>query len=196
MKISNYFTHGDNGVMNKIRNLALLTLAILTFSVSDVSAQNFSSDKSARAVEQKVFKEINKLPYYGVFDHIAFSYNNGTVTLYGKVANAINRKSAERSVRDIPGVTNIVNNIEILPLGSFDNSIRRQALREFANKGLYRYLWEPNPSVRIIVDRGHVTLEGYVANRGDANLMNILANGVSGTFSVTNNLVVGRDNAR
>ena len=179
--------------MNKIRNLALLTLAILTFTVSGVSAQNYSSNGSARAVEQKIFKQINKLPYYGVFDHIAFSYNNGTVTLYGKVANAMNRKGAERSVRDIAGVREVVNNIEILPLGSFDNSIRRQTLREFASRGLYRYLWEPNPSVRIIVDRGHVTLEGYVANRGDANLMNILANGVSGTFSVTNNLIVGRE---
>lgn len=179
--------------MNKIRNLAVLTLAILTFSVSGVNAQNYSSNGSARAVEQKIFKQINKLPYYGVFDHIAFSYNGGTVTLYGKVANAMNKKAAERSIRDVAGVTNVVNNIEILPLGSFDNSIRRQALREFANTGLYRYFWEPNPSVRIIVDRGHVALEGYVANRGDANLMNILANGIPGVFSVKNNLIVERD---
>ncbi|MBC7899371.1 MAG: BON domain-containing protein, partial [Saprospiraceae bacterium] len=58
--------------------------------------------------------------------------------------------------------------------------------------GLYRYLNNVNPSVRLIVDRGHVTLEGYVANRGDYNLMNILAN-VSGVFSVTNNLVIEKD---
>ena len=182
--------------MNKIRNFALLALAILTFSVSGVNAQNFPDNKSARTVEQKVFKEINKLPYYGVFDHIAFSYNGGTVNLYGKVANAMNKKGAERSIRNIQGVTNVVNNIEILPPGSFDNSIRRQTLREFASKGLYRYLSETNPSVRIIVDRGHVTLEGYVANRGDYNLMNILANGVPGTFSVQNNLIVGNDRLR
>ena len=177
--------------MNRIRNFALLTLAVLIFAVSGVNAQNFSNNGSARTVEQKIFKQINKLPYYGVFDQIAFSYNSGTVTLYGKVANAINRKSAERVIKDIDGVKNVVNNIEILPLGSFDNDIRRQTLREFASRGLYRYLWEPNPSVRIIVDRGHVALEGYVANRGDANLMNILANGIPGVFSVKNNLIVG-----
>jgi hypothetical protein len=193
MQIINDFLQGEQRVMNRIRNFALLTLAILTFSVSSVYAQNFSTNGSTRAVEQKIFKQINKLPYYGVFDQIAFSYNGGTVTLYGKVANAVNKKSAERVIRDIDGVTNVVNNIEILPLGSFDNSIRRQTLREFASKGLYRYLWEPNPSVRIIVDRGHVSLEGYVANRGDSNLMNILANGIPGVFSVKNNLVVGRD---
>jgi osmotically-inducible protein OsmY len=53
-----------------------------------------------------------------------------------------------------------------------------------------------NPSVRIIVDRGHVELEGYVANRGDYNLLNILANGVPGVFSVNNKLVVGKEMAR
>lgn len=180
--------------MNKIKHFALLTLAILTFSTSAVFAQNYSANGSARIVEQKIFKQINKLPYYGVFDHIAFSYDGGTVTLYGKVANATNRKSAERSIRNIDGVRNVVNKIEILPLGSFDNSIRYQTLRTLANSGgLYRYFWEPNPSVRIIVDRGNVSLEGYVANRGDANLMNILANGVSGVFSVKNNLIVERD---
>ncbi len=187
---------GETWVMNKIRNFILLSLAIVTFSFISVNAQSFSDNKSAKTIEQKVFKEILTLPYYGVFDHIAFKVDGGTVTLYGKVANAVNRKSAERSIRDIKGVTNVVNNIEILPLGSFDNTIRRQVFREFASRGLYRYLWEPNPSVRIIVENGHVSLEGYVANRGDYNLMNILANGVSGVFSVDNNLFVGKDQPR
>ena len=196
MKNVNYFLQGETSKMKNIRNYILFSIAIFTFSFVNVTAQNFSSNQSARIVEREVFKEINKLPYYGVFDHIAFSYNNGTVNLYGKVANALNKKGAERSVRDIQGVTNVVNNIEILPLGSFDNSIRSRTLREFASRGLYRYLWETDPSVRIIVDRGHVTLEGYVANRGDYNLMNILANGVPGTFSVQNNLIVGNDRLR
>ena len=52
---------------------------------------------------------------------------------------------------------------------------------------------EPNPSIRIIVENGNVTLEGYVSNKGDYNLANILANGVSGVFSVKNNLVVGKE---
>ncbi|HCA59998.1 MAG TPA: phospholipid-binding protein, partial [Blastocatellia bacterium] len=38
--------------------------------------------------------------------------------------------------------------------------------------------------------RGHVTLEGYVANEGDLNLANIAARTVPGVFSVTNNLKV------
>lgn len=178
--------------MRIFKNFLVLLIGIIAFSSVSVSAQNFSA-KNARTLEQKIFKELIKLPYYGVFDHIAYEIKGDTVILQGKVYNAMNKKQAEREVMDIEGVRNVVNNIEILPLSSLDNSIRYQTLRTFADRGgLYRYLWEPNPSVRIIVDRGHITLEGYVANRGDYNLMNILANGVPGVFSVQNNLKVGK----
>jgi osmotically-inducible protein OsmY len=64
-------------------------------------------------------------------------------------------------------------------------------VRNFVNSaGLYGYLREPSPSVRIIVENGRVTLEGYVSNRGTANLMSSLANQVPGVFSVRNNLVI------
>ena len=184
--------------MKYIRNLLILAIAIFSFTTIDVQAQNYAGSRnvSRQTLERKVFKEIITLPHYGVFDHIAFKINGGTVTLYGKVADSRNKRDAERFVKDIEGVSNVVNNILILPASGFDNSIRRRILREFADKGLYRYLWEPKPSVRIIVDGGHVSLEGYVANRGDYNLMNILANGVSGVFSVQNNLVIEKEMIR
>ncbi|MDH3493791.1 MAG: BON domain-containing protein, partial [Acidobacteriota bacterium] len=77
----------------------------------------------------------------------------------------------------------------LLPASSFDDAIRRRALRSFVGSaGIYRYLIGPTPSMRIIVDRGHLTLEGYVSSRGDLRLANILAQSVPGVFSVTNNL--------
>ena len=174
-----------------------LTFAILAFSFGNVNAQSFSDGKSARTIEQNVYRQIIRLPRYEVFDHIAFSVDGGTVTLYGKVRNAINKSDAKNVVQNIPGVMNVVNNIEILPLGSFDESIRRNLYRTLVNSGgLYRYLYFNNPSVRLIVDNGHVTLEGFVANKGDYNTMNILANGVPGVFSVTNNLVIDDGRAR
>lgn len=185
--------------MRYIRNLLILIVAILGFSFANVQAQTYSGGKniSPQTLERNVFKEIIKLPYYGVFDHIAFQVNGNTVTLSGKVADARNKKDAERFVEDVKGVGTVINSIEILPLSSFDNSIRRNVLQSFANTGgLYRYLWEPRPSVRIIVDGGYVALEGYVANRGDYNLMNILANGVPGVFSVQNNLVIEKEMVR
>jgi hyperosmotically inducible protein len=151
---------------------------------------------SSKTLEQKIFKELIKLPRYGVFDNIKFQLDGSTVILSGKVAVAMNRKDAERSIERISGVQRVVNNIEVLPPSPYDNSIRQRMLQTFADKGLYRYLWEPRPSVRIVVDRGRVELEGYVANRGDYNLMNILANGVSGVFQVRNNLIIEKEQVR
>jgi hyperosmotically inducible protein len=179
--------------MKYIRNFLVLTFAFLSLLAFDAKAQT-----PQNGLEKKVFKELIKLPYYGVFDHIAYKVDGNNVTLYGKVANARNRKDAERWVKDINGVDTVVNNIQILPLSGFDNSIRQQMLRSFYRNGgsLYRYLQEPNPSIRIVVENGRVTLEGYVSNRGDFNLANILANSVSGVFSVKNNLVVGKEQYR
>lgn len=183
--------------MKILRNFLVLSFAILAFSTAGVSAQNFSDAKSPRTLEQKVFKKLIGLPYYGVFDHIAYQVNGSTVTLYGKVNNAVNKRDAENAVERIAGVQRVVNKIEILPPSPFDNSIRRQLVREFVRTGgIYRYLREPNPSVRLIVDRGRVTLEGVVATRGDSNLFNILANGVPNVFNVQNNLIVEKDRAR
>lgn len=183
--------------MKKI--LMILIMTILSLSLINVSAQTLPvSDELAQSTARKIFKEIIKLPYYGVFDHIAYKFDGETVTLYGKVTVARNKKDAQYAVKRISGVQRVVNNIEILPLSPFDRAIRLRVIRTFVNRGgsLYRYLQEPNPAVRIIVDRGHLILEGFVASRGDYNLMNILARGISDVFSVTNNLVVEKAEIR
>lgn len=176
--------------MKTIRNFLILTIAILGFSLISVEAQSFSK----QTVERQVYKQIIKLPYYGVFDNIAYQVNGDTVTLSGKVVSPTTKKDAERSVEKIEGVQNVVNNIEVLPLSNFDDSIRLRTLRTLQNGGsLYRYFSGASSSIKIIVDGGNLTLEGFVANRGDYNLANILANGVSGVFKVTNNLIVEKD---
>ena len=183
--------------MKFIRYFLILVVAIFGVSAVNVNAQRYAETRnSSRTLEQKIFKQLIKLPYYGVFDNIKYELRGNTVILSGKVAVARNKKDAENAVEDVDGVQRVINNIEVLPPSSFDNSIRRRMVRTLADRGLYRYLWEPNPSVRIIVDSGHVELEGYVATRGDYNLMNILANGVSGVFSVKNNLVIEKEEVR
>jgi len=183
--------------MNLFRKLIVLSLAIMAFSFVSVNAQSFSASGATRSIEDQVRKKILMLPRYEVFDSIGYQVTGDTVTLTGKVRNAVNRKSAERSVAKIAGVNRVVNNIEILPVGGFDESIRVRLYQTLSNSGgLSRYLWPVNPSVRLIVDGGHVFLEGYVSNRGDYNTMNILANGVSGVFSVTNNLIIDKERVR
>lgn len=178
--------------MKYIRNLLVMVIAVTAFSFVTVNAQ--SRNVSQSAIEQKVFKEIHKLPRYGLFDHIAFRVDGGTVTLFGKTNSLGTMKDAERAVKRVPGVVEVINNIEELPPSSFDNRIRREIVREFWNSsGIYPYISGLRPSVRIIVEHGRVTLEGYVPDKGTSNLMYILANRVPGTFEVTNHLIVGKD---
>ncbi len=179
--------------MRVLKSFLVLSVAILGFSFVNVEARSFSDSGNItqEQLEKKVFKKILTMPYYGVFDNIRFEVDGSTVTLQGKVYNAINRKSAERRIAKLDGVENVINNIEILPLSRFDYTIRIRTVRTFANTGgIYRYLQGNNPSMRIIVERGHLTLEGYVRTDGDYRLADILAKGVPGTFSVTNNLKV------
>lgn len=142
-------------------------------------------------MDEQVYWKLKGLPNANVFDYITWNINGGTVTLSGKVLTLGTRRAAENLVKDIPGVSNVVNNIEELPPSPSDNRIRRAALIAFTSHGPAQYFGEPNPQVHIIVEHGRMALEGYVARRADSNLLNILANGIPGVFEVDNNLVVG-----
>ncbi len=172
---------------------AMLLLAVAPAVGSAQRAQEVTNPQLAK----KVRHELVMLPYYGVFDNLAYSINGGNVTLYGQVVRPSTRSDAERSVRKIAGVTRVVNNIEVLPLSPFDDRIRAATFRSIARMGgLYRYLQGVNPSLHIVVDRGHVTLEGVVSHSGDRNLAYMAANRVPGVFSVQNNLRVEGEEPR
>jgi hyperosmotically inducible periplasmic protein len=183
--------------MKKLRNLMALSFAVVAFSFVGASAQDSSALANSIDLGKQVQKSILKLPYYEVFDHIDFTVEGSTVSLNGKVRNANNKSAAENVVKRIKGVTAVVNNIEVLPIGSFDEKIRRDLYASISRMGgLSRYLWTVNPDVRLIVERGHVTLEGSVYSESDKNMMRITAMTVPGAFSVTNNLTVGSSGAR
>jgi|SRR5690606_30341842 len=170
----------------------VLLAAVLAVSFIGANAQSRSNDQ--RPLSVQIEKKILNMPYYEVFDHISFDIQGSTVYLSGKVLNGMNKSMAENIVEDLPGVEKVVNNIEILSGSSLDSRIRGEVLRSIANRGgLARYVSSTRPSVRIIVDRGRISLEGYVASTSDANALNVLANGASGAFGVTNNLIVDKD---
>ncbi len=172
-----------------------ILVTIFTFSITGVNAQNFT-DKSARStktIEQQINNKLINLTHYGVFDNISFQVADGMVTLDGKVNSIAVKDEAERTVSRISGVTKVVNNIEQLPPSPYDDAIRRQALVTFMEKGPAWHVAGPRPDVRIIVENGRLTLEGRVSNLGSSNMLNILANGIPGVFSVQNNLVIGKE---
>jgi hyperosmotically inducible protein len=170
-------------------SFALMALAAPAF----LSADNTGGSRPEEVVAKKVRHELVMLPYYNVFDVLSFRVDGNTVTLMGDVTRPVLKDDAGRAVKHVEGVQTVVNNIKVLPLSPFDNQIRRAEYRAiFGYAGLYRYALGTQPSIRIIVDNGHVTLVGVVSNEGDKNLINIRANGVPGVFSVTNDLQVAR----
>src|SRR5437762_10974827 len=145
-----------------ISQIAIRIFAILLLTI--VPSVAFAQDVTNPQLTKRVRHELVTLPYYGVFDNLAYNINGGTVTLYGEVVRPSTRSDAEHRVRRISGVTRVVNNIKVLPLSSFDDNIRVATYRSIARMGgLYRYLQGANPSLHIVVDRGHVTLEGVVS---------------------------------
>ena len=174
---------------------ALRLFAVLLLSL--VPAVAFAQGAIDAQLGRQVRHQLVTLPYYGVFDNLAYSINGSTVTLYGQVVRPTTRSDAEHRVRRLPGVTRVVNNIKVLPLSGFDDRIRAATYRSIARTGgLYRYLQGVNPSLHIIVDNGHVALEGVVSGSGDRTLAYMAANRVPGVFSVTNNLRVEGEEPR
>ena len=173
----------------------LVMAATLVFaSLTAFAATNATPDDTLarQQVVRKVRKELVTLPWTGVFDNLAYKVEGSTVTLYGQVVRPTTRSGAESRVKRIEGVERVINQIEVLPLSPFDDRIRQRAYYTIFNTGsLYRYAMGANPSLRIIVNRGRLTLEGVVANEGDRRLANIAARSVPGVFEVTNNLRTG-----
>jgi hyperosmotically inducible protein len=143
-------------------------------------------------IAREVRHQLVMLPYYGIFDDLAFRVNGGTVTLMGAVTRPTLKSDAENVVKHVEGVTQVVNNIEVLPLSPSDDRIRMAEYRAIYGDPTLstRYGYRALPSIHIIVKNGHVDLEGVVANQGDKDLINVRANGVPGVFSVTNDLQV------
>jgi hyperosmotically inducible protein len=155
-------------------------------------AQGHEQDPRVKRLIREVRHELNLLPYYGVFDNLAFKVEpGGKVTLLGQVRKPTLKSDAERAVKGIEGVDTVDNQIEVLPLSPNDDRIRMRVYRTiYRTPSLERYAIQAVPPIHIIVKNGNLTLEGVVASTGDKNLANIKARGVPGVFKVTNNLRV------
>jgi hyperosmotically inducible periplasmic protein len=151
-------------------------------------------DRQQVQIAREVRHELAMLPYYSIFDDLQYRVDGSTVTLGGKVITTGLKRDAETAVKNVEGVTNVVNNIQELPPFPDDQRIRLAVARRIFSYGnLSRYSWEAAPTIHIIVQGGRVTLEGVVDTQADKDAAGIQANGVPGTFAVTNNLqVVGR----
>jgi hyperosmotically inducible protein len=191
MNNNRYFLTVGGTTMNRIKNLIFTLIAVFAITTSGAFAASPIKNDTPQLsnIEKKVRKELISASWDGVFDNLAFEVNGSTVTLYGQVYRPITRSRAEKFVKDVNGIEQVINKIEVLPLSGFDDRIRGQAVRSVNDTaGLYRYLLGTNPSLRIIVRNGHVTLEGMVSDETDKRLAFFAVNSIPGVFSVTNNL--------
>jgi hypothetical protein len=166
---------------------------------------------------EAVRKQIVSNPQYGVFDFIHFAIKGGdTVILRGYASRPILKSGLENSIKRIPGVKSVQNEIDVLPLSPNDDRIRAAVYRAiYTYPALQRYTSNRGGAARIgsnsvarqaggitndppfgwhaihiIVKNGNVTLAGVVDTEGDFALAGMRANMVSGVFSVDNDLLV------
>jgi len=163
-----------------------------TFNTALTLAAPPESGRGRSHIEREVRHELVMLPYYSVFDNLAFRVDDdGTVTLVGQVVRPTLKDDAARVVKNIEGVERVKNEIEVLPLSPEDDRIRVAAFRAiYGDPALNRYVHQAVPPIHIIVKNGHLTLEGVVANEADKNIAGIRANSIPGVFSVENHLRV------
>ncbi len=189
--------------------------AILTAGGPPVAAQASADSQTIEAIRSKLLR----LPYYGVFDFLAFSYDKGTVVLSGYAYRGTLRNDAERAVKQVAQVDQVVNQIEELPVSLNDDDLRWKAYYAiYSDPFLSRYApgggmpWghlhrlppgvfgafrrfpgaEPlgNYPIAIIVKGGHITLLGVVDSEADKTMAGVRARDVPGSFGVENELAV------
>jgi len=152
------------------------------------------SSRYEERLKEEVRHQLVMLPWYSVFDNLAYRVEGPTVILEGQVQRPSLKPDAESAVKRIEGVETVVNNIEVLPPSPNDDRIRRATYRAiYRSASLQRYALQAVPPIHIIVKNGHITLEGVVANQADKDVANIRARGVAGSFSVTNNLAIEKN---
>ena len=162
----------------------VVAAAIVTLAMSTPAWAQRSNLETFRDVQQQVLR----YPHFTVFDSIHATVDNGVVTLSGKVTMPYKRNDIAKRVGSVTGVSNVVNDIEVLPVSQFDDDLRVGIARAiYGSSNFWRYGSMVNPPIHIVVEHGRVTLEGVVNSEIDRMLARSIASSFQ-AFSVTNNL--------
>jgi hyperosmotically inducible protein len=153
-----------------------------------LSAPAWAADRKDLQVVRDVQKQVLTYPQFSVFDTVHMQIDEGVVTLLGKVTMPYKRNDLEKRVAKIDGVHQVINKITVLPVSSFDDELRFRIARAiYGNSNFWNYGSMANPPIHIIVENGHVTLDGVVNSNTDRMLARSIASSF-GAFSVTNDL--------
>jgi hyperosmotically inducible periplasmic protein len=174
-----------------ILNKFMIAAAVFGLGIAGAATSNTVSASDA-GIAKKLTHEIRMYPRYSIFDNISFMVDEGRVELLGEVSEPYKRADLARIAQRVPGVTSLSNEIKVLPPSLMDNRLRIQVARAiYRDPMLSRYAIQPVPPIHIIVDNGHVTLEGVVSTSMEKNVAGLRAAGAGLSFgAVVNNLHV------
>jgi osmotically-inducible protein OsmY len=159
--------------------------------VDQITVESTVSDQSiAEQVAHKLANYIN----YTVFDNVNVRVLNGVVTLTGDVTWGFKATEMAKVASRVPGVKQVENKIDVLPVSSNDQEIRASlSSRLYGDSMFVRYATQPNPPIHIIVENGKVTLTGEVTNAIEKRRAEIIVRDTPGVFQVTNDLRVSSE---
>jgi hyperosmotically inducible protein len=154
-----------------------------------VSGKNVADADLTSQLDRKLYYD--RLGYGNQFNYVTASVENGVATLNGETRTDVDRDSALALVNNAAGVKDVVNNIKVAPPSPSDDGIRIRAMRAiYRDPFLSRYAIDPAKPIRIVVDRGTLSLYGVVGSATEKSVAGIRASQVFGAFTVQNNLDV------
>ena len=163
--------------------------ATLILALPTLAQEHKWAGRTLNDLEWRIHQELAMVPFHGVFDTLRFELHDKTVTLSGHVVRETVKTRAERAIRILDGVDQVVNQIEVLPSSRRDDAIRMNVYRAiYETAALEKYGTRAMPPIHIIVKDGYVTLEGTVDSEGDRNAAYLRATKIAP--HVTNNLRV------
>jgi hyperosmotically inducible protein len=175
----------------KLRILFAVFSALAVGSLPYADERSEVSPNALEHIQREVRHELLLQPLLGVFDNLAYRVDGSDVTLVRQVTRPTLKSDAENVVKKIEGVERVENQIEVLPVSPFDNTLRLRLFQAiYGYAPLQKYALGVNKPIRIIVKNAHVTLEGVVDDEADKNIAGIRANGVADVFSLANNLQI------
>lgn len=175
---------------NWLRNCVLGTLLVAGLAV----AQPSQAPSTDNVVSARILHEIRMYPRYSIFDDLKFQVTNGNVALLGEVDQPYKKAELGKIISKVSGVTAVDNELRVAPLSSFDDSLRIQVARAiYRDPVLSRYGMGTLPSIHILVDNGHVTLEGVVDTASAKQIAGIRASSGLSFGPVVNNLRVANE---
>ena len=162
----------------------LVSLVVCGVLASTASAQ----ERKALQVFNDVSSQVQRYAYFTIFDDVSASIDGGAVTLAGRVTMPFKKQEIEKRVARVEGVTSVVNQIRVLPVSTFDDTLRYGIARAiYGNPSFWHYASMANPPIHIVVEHGRVTLTGVVQDNVERMHVRSLAAGFN-AFAVTNEL--------